>query len=163
MLTIIILAIIGLVIGIFFAVDNYSDGEEPFIGLLVGAVFGLLVSLFIGAAHLDTSTTRSNLANLQDGSSTSGGFFLGTGHIDEKQVFTYYKETDNGKFQLRNLENDTDVFVVQDTKGEAYVETTQTDVNPAWSLWGVGGYIEKTEFHVPKGSIKTDFVLDAKE
>lgn len=130
--------------------------------LSAGATFALTVvlALIIGVfvpKHFEY--TNIELYNLKDGSNIEGSFFLGSGRIDEKLVYTFYENV-NGGAKLNNADADK-AIVYQGNIDKPYAKR-QTSCVSHWS-WLTSCVSDKriTEFHVPENSIKQNFVLDA--
>lgn len=154
----------GLGIGISAAIDEpWARYENIFLGCFIALCGGVLV-LFLGGLvsffvpHTFTYEERP-LSALQDGSTTEGSFFLGTGVIDEEQVYTYYMQEGKG-FKLDNSPADQ-VTVFQDTEKPYALKQKDCKSKAEWLVFCVTDN-RVTEIHVPKGTIKNNFVLDAK-
>lgn len=169
MIPLVVCAIIGFVLGMEREGDYCTD--QRFQGLIIGIVFGVAAAFLIGICNTTTSQdiSRSNLGDLNDGTTTQGQFFLGTGTIDDKQVYSYYKETGPSQYKLSRIDADGDDgsydVLVQEDSTTPYVETIGRKdiphVNPWWGF-GIPIYtLDHVIFHVPKGSIKSDVKLDA--
>lgn len=153
--------IIGIIVGIIKGWDFFEK-----IGCAFGLGFlGFIAVLLIGlplAFNLPKTIEYENveLVTLQDGSSQRGSFFLGSGFIDGVQKYTYYSKSGDA-FQLRSVDAE-DVLVFQDTKNP-YVRHEKSCTSPRdWLIECAIDTDRVTEIHVPKNSIKADFVLDAK-
>jgi len=170
MLTIIIIAfLLGLIVGLtayWGGWDGFVDFAQGFlIGAFIGGTIGLVVAASIGGGNTYAYTAKSELGALGDINQMGGSFFLGSGMLEGKQYFTYYKKVGDNQYQLRNIEATSSyptVTVVQDATSTPYAETTENVLKPGFELWGlVSGNIETVTFHVPVGTIKNNFVLDA--
>jgi len=155
--------VIGLIVGIVLSFDSYADGIEWFFGLLMGIfaaifLFGIMLTISVFVPHHFT-TEKKNLFVLQDGTQTGGSFFLGIGTIDGTPTYTYYVQEGKGA-KLANTEAD-EVIVYQDTDKAYLVQQTDCKTNIEW-LIKCATDERVTEIHVPKNTIKQNFVLDAK-
>jgi hypothetical protein len=117
-------------------------------------------------------TYRVDLASLKDGSQVEGefygGLFVSRGQIGEVQYFSFYKDNGNGSFSLDKKEADRSVIIPDATPETAHLIITDDITTCTTTWWFVacgdpnpsGIYIHG-DYHVPAGSIKNDFVLDA--
>lgn len=160
---------------IFFAKgieESYWDGPTVNgIGFATAALV-VMMSLYgfaYGLQHQNKTEfyAQSELGSLQDQSNIQGHFFLGSGTIDEKPAYSYYKKIADNQYQLRQLVDDggTPIIVFEDTD-KPYVKTVHTKSDGYFGLWGfMWGHesLDQFEFHVPKGSIVRNITLDAKD
>lgn len=133
---------------------------------LIGGVFcafliGMLGNLF-GSAWTDihwVSESQSELLTLQDSTGTGGSFFLGTGTVDEEASFFYYEKLERGA-HLTSIDADQAIIIEEDID-KPYLEVLVGKSDN--TLWLVDFLAEKHayEFHIPKGSIVTNYSLDA--
>ena len=124
------------------------------------ALASMLLILLLTVSGVGTSTvsTRHELVSMQDGQGIHGSFFLGTGSVDGRPQFTYYQGSGNGAV-LRSADA-SDARVIQD--GGSYVITSCNKIAPILAPFGCLRTIDSLEFHVPEGSVVTNFTLDAK-
>lgn len=157
--------VVGLGISMYRADRPYnypSDFWVPFTFMLAGGfmVAGLLC-MFSDYVFDDqvTSTTASPLANLSDGSQTTGSFFLGSGRIEGRQYFAYYANDGDGSYTLE--QQPASLSKVRFTDGEPFIMTEHLNGGSFWfAPWANHG--ERYTFYVPKGSIDNHYTLDAK-
>lgn len=167
MLILLLVFAAAVVIGISAYRDD-SVGGWPFglgmfaMSCVIGVFVAFLLSLVVSMIPVGTydTTERHNLAVLQDGTKTSGSFFLLAGHIDNDAVFRYYVETRPGVYKFDWQYADW-AEVAQDTK-TPYVEVVKHHQTKWLNLFGDTMDDDNYIFHVPPGSIKTDYTLDAK-
>lgn len=161
---------ITVLVAIYLAIECFRDGEGLlFAGVFVvtcafGAVFSMLFGMIFNiagagiAGYHQVKFSESSIIALQDGSSTSGSFFLGSGSIDSDPVFFYY-EDDNGTYRLKHVLAD-DASVIE-SSGPARVDIYKNKANS--ELFGLPFSDDTTYiFYVPNGSILRNFALDAK-
>jgi hypothetical protein len=143
------------------------DWAERIVIIVVGVIFGFfgwfivcIVLSFLVALPMNKhfTTENRNLAVLQDGNQLQGSFFLGIGSIDGVPKYTFYAEHNGGK-KLESIDADT-VTVFEDTDAPYLVQQTGCKTSMEWLAHC---YSDKrvTEIHVPKDTIKGNFVLDA--
>lgn len=128
------------------------------IGLLAAFAVDLIAwGIFSGVAIESTKTTEivasKEIVALQDNSSATGSFFLGSGSVDNKNYYTFYYKSENGyKYMTLDVEDwDNPVYIkyiASDAETPhidryAIVErkSLNTDINPVWfSLIAFGKY-----------------------
>jgi len=168
MLPITIAIIIGIFTAIKIADGLYGDWADWIFGILFGAFLGLL-TLFIGALVLglllpkETVYINRTLVAIQDGSSTSGSaagsVFMGYGSIKEVPSYTYYVKDGDARLLESTTAKGVKVF---EGGEEAYVrEATACKSDYNWISPCIN-FEKVVEIHVPTGTIKQNFVLDAK-
>lgn len=124
-------------------------------GLIIGALGNGITSIVMPTKYLDTS---NQLAAMNDGSGVSGDFFLGSGVLRESPSFTFYSRTGNA-YTLDHV--DAEYAEIIETKGKPEVVWHECVQQSFWfALVPACGY--SVTFHVPPGSVKSQFVLDAK-
>lgn len=165
--------IIGVGLGIWALITMVSDGwgfgEKVVFGILglfvvgLGLVGGTLVAAAFGyfiPSHrvLDK---RVELVALQDNIGLEGHFFLGTGQIDSKQKYFYYRK--NGDAYKADSQNADGAIIYQDELTAPYLLTYNSEFNRSfWYAIGIPSKSQDSEFHIPKNSIKENFTLDLK-
>lgn len=97
---------------------------------------------------------------LQDGATTQGSFFIGTGFVDGKQVYSFYERSGEG-VKLEQVDA-KDVVVYQSASKPHIVRESGCEGGWQWIAPCVYDRNKVTEIHVPAGTIKENFVLDAK-
>ena len=133
---------------------------------LVGSLIPLgLSKLYCNNANLEYKHSYNYLeiANLQDNSNMDGNFFLGTGSIDEKMYYSYYYLDNNGFYKYDKIE--TDDAKIKITDGPARKVTKYSKpINFNWLESALFLPMKKKSiyFEVPKGTIKSNYILDAK-
>lgn len=160
----IFIAVILVVLTIFFAFDDPIIGAE-----LVGVAFatGVLLSFAMNIAFMSSNVEEYQskphyLANLQDVSEINGSFFLGIGGIGEDMKYSFYGETSKGVYELMTVDNE-DVKITF-TEGKPYYTNTcyKDKTSKVLSVFSDSFCVDEFTFHVPEGTIKTQFKLDAK-
>lgn len=161
-ISIIVCFLIGLLI-VKLLDEGWYDFEY-FMGGSTGALIGLILGIFI-AFKIGKETTNCvselNLVNLQDGSSLKGDFYLGSGSIDGRMKYTFYYEVQGG-FKMMQLDYEyVEIRYTTETPKVITYEICETE-NPK-NYWGMAYGIGFKSYiiEVPKGSIKSNFTLDA--
>lgn len=126
-----------------------------------GALVGFLVALCLNMKY-ETDTWRVKLVSLQDGNSTKGSFFLGTGQFNGVMKYVFYTEDRPDEYRMWQV--DYYEAVVKYTEGTP--EEIITVKQPTKALWNKFAIDLNTKeysfvFLVPKGSIKSNYSLDA--
>lgn len=159
-----LMTIVLMVLVIGGAVIGARDWYTPVFSAIALAIGGLVlgVGLYALVSTLVNHTPiyeQHDLLSLQDGSETQGSFFLGIGSVDGVQMYSYYQ--DNGEWAEWKSTKAENVRVYQDTD-KPYIVQEKDCISHA--RWLVDCATDKrvTEIHVPVGSIKTNFTLDAR-
>ena len=110
---------------------------------------------------IDISTVNTSIASLKDSSSIHGSFFLGCGGVSSRMYYVYYEgET---SYRLKRVDVD-DATIYMDEDNRPYISkiTKRSRYKNGYGDISYGAFsIVTYEFHVPKGSIVTDYVLDS--
>ena len=160
-----IFAVIGLIIAIF-------EGDDCFLGILSGAIMGLLVSLVLfavfsvvacdapGTVHEGYSYELVALNDDAD-SSVSGLFFLGTGFVssDEDLEYVFIYETEKGMTVGERRAKSVYVQYIAENETPRLVHYVETYDSSFWD-WLLGNKDSWDVFYIPEGSITTDFEID---
>lgn len=152
----------GVIFSVWFAFE-YGD----FLYLPFGFMMTFLVFIFAaliggGASYNLPHTykhTNVDIIALQDGNSVNGKFFLGSGYLNGEPTYTFYT-SENGGAKLSNQPAEN-VIVYQDTNKPYAVRETECVSDFKW-LVDCPSSDDIVELHIPKGTIKSNYVLDAK-
>lgn len=162
------IVIVGLFLSVRSGLYYYGSRNHRFdFGAFWGGLFGTLMAfIFLPVIYLlvvSSSTsgyeeTRHSLSALGNGSETSGSFFLGSGVIDDEQVFQYLRKAEDGGVTLHTVEADRAV-VYEDSGTEAYATVrTPYFYDPVWAPWKLDSREDpEIQFHVPEGSINNEY------
>lgn len=166
MITIIIFAVIGLIVGISEMTDWFFDSLVDIavgiimllVSIALGAIFGLLVA-FLLPAKMEPKIDTYKIVTLQDNNLISGQFFLGSGTIEGKMKYVFYYEEKDNEFRMMQIDYDDASIKYSDIpKVEAHGETpTKAFINK----FAVDMEDIKYIIYVPEGTIKTNYNLDA--
>lgn len=165
MVVMILCVLVGIYAAYKFIEDGFGEFWEYVVALFIFATTALTAALVItipAGSMLPKTTefTNTELVALQDGSGSKGGtFFLGTGYVGSTMKYNFYK-SDGAAKKLESIDS-KDVRLFEDTN-TPYVRQI-TGCNGPWE-WLVPCFeiFRVVEIHVPKNTIKTDLVLDAK-
>ncbi len=157
---------------VMFAID-WSEWEElggallaGFIGALVSLLgsFVLWIAAVVFLPSHDVST-RFDLVSLRDAAGVEGSFFIGTGGFDSTLTDTWYQRESDGSYTGHKIDTDN-ARIFQDSPTTPYLVKFHGDINWGWAraLFPVPSNLANKsrvyEFHIPKDSIKSGFVLD---
>lgn len=153
-----------LVLCILVGVFTKRDIVWPFVlGAL--AVTAMIVAVLIPASVTpngrgmnplpDTNIGSSSLMALGNTSEISGSFFLGTGTVDEEQVYVYMADTDLGAEMLTVSVRKARIV---EGEGEPHIEHLVRCDNAIWVPWPTCSRALLV-FHIPPGSITRDFTI----
>lgn len=146
--------IIGFTVGIILMIYSKQEhGFEFFISFLISAIIAGSIS--------NEHTIQKDieyLEVLQDGSTTSGSFFLGSGSIGEDFKYHFYTKEKDGSFRLKSLT--AEGVIIKYSDGKPRIETIK-DIQKFWS-WAFDFPIDKKVIiYIPEGSIRNGYTLDA--
>lgn len=129
--------------------EAFELGMAVFLGVMLTVILDLCAwGIFAGVAIETTKTPEivasEKIVALQDNSSVSGSFFLGSGSVDNKNYYAFYYETENGfKYMTLDAESTRNPvyikYITSNTETPhidqyAVVErkSLNTDANPIW-------------------------------
>lgn len=127
------------------------------IGFTVGTVIGWPVAMIAPTHDRHYDTVELHVINMGDG--INGRFFLGSGRVDESNVYTYYARMDEG-FRSGRIEAD-DALVIEDSSETPRIEIYRESFS--WWISPVGYLDENYVVYVPEGSIKPMIDMDLPE
>ncbi len=173
---VVICAVIMAALGVHtFVAASHSDLFITLLGSLLGIFAGGILGSIIGAAiafvlgifvpkpkgNQETKTTR--LASLRSSGGIQGSFFLGSGSIESQQYYRYYEDSGDGGYTPCQLQIDSNVTVYEEDRKDAELVVTWT----AYDNRFIDGFViqnldsnTRYAFHVPRGSILQEFVLN---
>lgn len=169
MITIILFALFGLVFAIKAVWDyGYYDFVEIVMNTL-GTLFIIFIAAFIGLAvafalpmKTETVVDEYKIECLQDNSTTSGRFFLGTGYIEGEMKYVFYY-SENGVFKMKQTDyKNTSIKYSDEIKAERYREK---EVKAFINYFALDDICSESNMrfilYVPKGTIRQNYNLDA--
>ena len=164
MWTILIFEIIGLIIGIALSSDmDLKDRfKSCFLTVLFFGFIGLTIGLFLDAETEKVSSYK-RLEALQDGNNVNGTFFLGSGNINGSMHYVFYYE-ENGLFKMGQLHyNNVSInYVDENPMLETIKEIEKKEsFKNNFAIDNECSFSEEHIIHVPKGTIKQNYNLDA--
>lgn len=168
MITILICLVLGIIIPCIICYRVSGDLYYVGPGIAVGLIFGMIVGAVIAFALPGETRFKKDtyaIESMQDGSNISGHFFLGSGSIGEEMKYTFYYQTKNGGYKMKQVNHeDAEIFYSSAAPKAIYLTKEYTD---SWVNWfalerGIAcGCSGKWEIYIPEGSIKHEYNLDA--
>jgi len=160
MITIIIVLII---VGYLFYRDecHYCFIEHLAIFVKIGVTTVLIGGTILIVLPADTEINKYeyDLVTLQDNFSNSGSFFLGSGNIDGKMKYVYYYKSQGG-FKMGQIDYDNAVIRYGNTPR---IDRYRREMVDNWKSYFAMDIPHDSLYviTVPKGTIKTNYNLDA--
>ncbi|HBM45493.1 MAG: hypothetical protein UT05_C0009G0052 [Parcubacteria group bacterium GW2011_GWF2_38_76] len=165
----------GVIVAYLFFAKGYLDfGEGLFgrlmslflgaaIGLWIGFILAIIISAFLPAHFVEVG--QIELVSMRGSTMTEGTLFLGSGSIKGKLCYIYYKKTDNGGYQQGMMEVSNSITIFEEERSEGVLKIYKASFDNPWYhniaiASGPGGVFEIYEFHIPKGSLKKNFILE---
>lgn len=137
-----------------------------FIGgtLVIGFVASML-SLFVVHMMPQSSLrvyheSTTNLRALSVNSDLQGSFFLASGYVDDKQVFRYIVQDEQGGNRLKITDAYNSVVFEDSLKGGTLVRSWGVPEN---TLWSYAPRELDVQFHVPAGSVVDGYEMTVEE
>lgn len=151
-----------LIIAVILITAFYSyDFFEAFIAFIVSSLIALFVYAGVGVSMLDSGEVKYDevsLAAIGNSSETNSSIFLGMGVIEGKQVINYIQKNDDGSSQLKEMRAD-EAYIYEDSE-KAYLKTSTKTVKKWWFSPIEFNLKDRTEFHVPEGTIDKTFEIN---
>jgi len=161
MYTMLVSLAIGLIAGYY--IGKLVDGFFGFIVCLMCLVFGWGAASGLGSIYPVEREVLSSvpLHNLYDDSLVEGSFFLGSGTLGEVDYFFYNFITPEGYIKPAKIDKYTEnLYVLEDGAENPRFETTANKfIDPDSWKWGLVSLDVKKIFHIPPGSVDTNFTV----
>lgn len=169
MYIVIICAIIGGVIGIIYGIIESMIYVfrifSGIIGTILGVVIGLMLAVVLGLffdEKKEIHTQTYELESLQDNNSTQGSFFLGSGYINNRMMYTFYKKQgDTYKLEQINSERAVIKYTEEPPHIDVYELQPTDSLTNKFTGAGTCECDNKYVINIPKGSIQSNYQLDA--
>jgi hypothetical protein len=163
MITIAIFGVLGAFAG-YMILRPHNNGLGIALLGMAGSVLGIGVSLALGGVFADRSDFKKTtetvvLVSLNNSTSASGEFFLGSGSVQGQKRYYYMTETEKG-IASRSVEARDAYIVETDTTSPKIV---RHKFNGKLQLWYIPVIKRPSEVenydrvYVPEGSIKNQF------
>lgn len=169
---------IGLVIVYALARSMIFDPlmmPETWYGWIIGGILQIGVSLFAlmlvaGLAHgigllfpvVSYKAASVSLTAIRDKDGVEGRFFLGTGTIESKPYYFYYKKNSDGSVSPGKLSYDSNVRVYQEKRDDAQFIRWASKSKWNW-VWLIAEPPSDewyaVDFHVPEGTVKSGYSM----
>lgn len=171
MWTFIIITAICVIVALRLATEDYFDwslGDVviAIFSMAIGAIVGIAISFGVTAlipGEYETKTETWNLEALQDnGGGVSGSFFLGSGTIDSKMMYVFYYEVGENQYKMGQVEyDDATVKYVADSVTPTVIQYRKEPTDAFINNFTVNYSSPWYDINIPKGTIKSGYVLDA--
>ncbi|MFZ3068728.1 MAG: hypothetical protein WA052_00220 [Microgenomates group bacterium] len=157
MLTVFVVVVVCLG-GFGIATRKQHLGPEWMFVLVLAFILGIFVSLGIGGLIPKERLVRETklLHNLYEDATVSGGFFLGSGSIDETEYLFFNTVTEDGMIHPEKVEKYTEVYIVEGS-GQPRLEIAYYVPSDKWKWWINGGYENVYIFYIPEGSVDSGY------
>jgi hypothetical protein len=158
-------AMIGALIGLLVN-DDWGDRilfgvSGSILGIMIALLLSLLVSLIVDDV-VDKQYLKEeeiSIIALQDGSSTNGRFFLGSGSFDGTMKYVYMT-SNSGEMKMSSINVDNVALIYSNTtKIETYKSHYKSKAVKYWfgdNSWDRNIY----KIYIPEGSVKQNFNVD---
>lgn len=168
-----VVAVLGVLFGIVVAIKVRDAGALfiSAIALFAAFIVGVVIDAPVAWVTRDKVDISYELAALNDGRSTQGSFFLGSGSIDSVSSFMFYAKEGDG-YVLRDWPASSSKVVETDGTPRAVYSCDDYGTVPRPFRWTTKmilddgwGWIDCQHafvtFYVPPGSVKQQYDLDA--
>jgi hypothetical protein len=163
---------ISLAIAIVLMVVVKLADESIFTAFWVGVItsgFIFLIAACITGAALGVERTETKyvtpLKALATSSKISGSFFLGSGYVEGKRTLNYIT-ADGDRNYIRQQDASASVVIEDITTGQPHMLALEQCYDSGWIMpWKMCKDINEGvayEFHVPAGSVLSDYTVDNK-
>lgn len=158
--------LLGVLIALFKTCRNddlWKSTADYLLSAFFGAFCGLGAAIIIGL-FLPTESYVSQetlLAAIQDGSQTTGSFFLGSGRIEEGTYYFFYAKAGEHSYVM-DKRSTSNAVIVEDDPAQPYLrEYAIRFLDDRSYYFGLPLHPPPpVEFHIPKGSILQNYRLD---
>ena len=159
----------GLFVAFFYALfmDTNRYGSErrvarDFLTVLISViVLAAVVLLTIPVEGKHVVTQEYDLVALHDNTATSGSFFLGSGYFGNYLAYQFYLRNADGGVVGKTL-TARDAVIYEDGEKRPQLwryECQRPEDTQPWQ-WAYCADTHPSEFHVPEGSVLTQYQLD---
>lgn len=164
MMTFFIFIAIGILVSFIVSYRDYCDVWEYFLYAILFAICGAFVGFFVALAlpaDSEKHTYTLELENLQDGSGVNGRFFLGSGMINSRMRYVFYYR--DGEFYKMAQVDMSDAKIRYTESPPKAIVTTTVFSNTLLNNFAIDLSCDDDSYilEVPKGTIKSNFTLDA--
>lgn len=157
-----VFAIVFLILLVFIIIEKTNILNSIIISFIISIVASLTIGTIIALIIQPKTKIVSEkfyLESLNDGQETYGKFFLGSGKINNQMMYYYYYE-DDGYYNFGQMFcNDAKIKYNDNEKPYLEIQhhkNTEDLINKFSINCKNPTYI----FHIPPGSIKSNFILD---
>ena len=122
--------------------------------LMLWLISSLVCAPFAEVHYVVTETKE--ITALNDNSSATGSFFLGSGRVDEDMKYYYVEQTEKGK-HIDDVSADH-AYIIEANNETPRIERYEPKFENAWLYW-IAFPVQEAEYkiYIPEDSITTDF------
>lgn len=145
--------------------EGYGSGFR--IGILMMILASVPLCFLLGAiftSNIVEYTENTTIYSLKDNSAvygqfTMGHFTIGQGIISSKPAYTYYIQ-DEGAYRLKSADSRIS-YIYEDEEQTPYIVTHYIYSESCFNSNKNIATINRYDFHVPKGTVISDYRLDS--
>lgn len=151
---------------------RFERAVFSFIIALIGTFAGGLAAVVISQVSVDSSvrwdrTANIELVSLNRDSKLQGRFFLGTGELNQKEYYYFYKRAQDGGYKPGKIAISDSVTIYEEERRDGLIEVYECYGEKKESFLIIYFGLPFTDscgkayhFRIPTGSLKRDFLLD---
>lgn len=166
LIALLISAGVGLVVGLYVAIDEQFLGGGFFAFIFVTPVTFLVLLLLssfmymfsIGHTEIYSEDTKQ-LQAITTSSEIEGSVYLLGGYFSEEPVYRYFTGSSDGGYVLESVDADMSVVYESDDVPPHIVIVYRTE-NTFFNIIGPQTYTDHIEIYVPVGSVVSDYTLE---
>lgn len=158
--------LISIILGIIYEYHNgcLSGLFDYFMCGMMGLIIGLIPSIFLSSMigfclPKQIVIKEEKIISLSDNTSVEGIKYLFGGYIDEKYIYRYVIETDNGK-QIKELDNNENVYIKYDNSNPRIVSEYSEFKSDWYCIFAINLSTPKKTIHVPEGTITEKYEIN---
>jgi hypothetical protein len=161
-----ILLIAGIAVFLFMliVVSSYADIFAGFMaGLLAGGmvVFAVGSTIATGIMHGNIAYEKNGVQQLKAlnaGTGIEGSFFIGSGYVNDREVYRFYKQNNDGSFSMDSIDA-SDAKIFERPGVPEIVKYKPVAASTTITLFS-DGTGPRYEIYVPPGTVSSDVKLN---
>lgn len=157
MLTILLCAFLGLIIGVVLDIFVFEYVECKLLFICGFALIGVFIAGIVGSSlDYEIKTETEYIYSLKDSSSVDGDFFLGSGSVNDNLEYRYFIKSDDNSLIYDSISADKVQIKFDDLpRIEKYKNVSK------YSAWVIVPSCEKKDtLFIPKNSVIQDISVD---
>lgn len=145
-------------------IDRFMMAMFAFVIAVLAGAFSLGAGALVGLAFPahPVKNSETPLVALRDKDGIQGSFFLGSGHIEDKQYYFFYAQQPDGSFTPGKVEANRWVRVYEQERSDAILITYRWEANSRWAEWlsvPVHAIGNSYDIHVPRGTVRRGYTM----